>query len=182
MAAVLAACEHCSAAAQFTVLCAVSEAAHHEEAPAAYPPACYAAVAAAWQQRLNEQRLPAGLGPCSLVIRHLPLLLCPLTSSAFVLPAASAAACLPRAGQFAAGYSTSAAAATVDSDEDQPHVAAQAAPPAKAAAARGSGRGSGSGSASGAPTAGLSLLAHALVDAAATLGYRPEAFSLGPCR
>ncbi|KAI7845287.1 hypothetical protein COHA_001130 [Chlorella ohadii] len=181
--AVLAACEHCSAAAQFTVLCAVSEAAHHEEAPAAYPPACYAAVAATWQQRLNEQRLPAGLGPCSLVIRHLPLLLCPLTNSAFVLPAASAAARLPRAGQFAAGYSTSAAAAAENSDEDQPHLSAQAAQPAKGAAGRGSGRGSGSGSrgASGAPAAGLALLAHALVDAAATLGYRPEAFSLGPC-
>ncbi len=183
-AVVLAACEHCSSTAQFTVLCAVGEAAHHEEAPAAYPPACYAAVAAAWQQRLNEQRLAAGLGPCSLIIRHLPLLLCPLTSSAFVLPAASAAARLPRAGQFAAGYSTSAAAAAADSDEDQPHSSGQAAPPAKAAAGRGSGRGSGSGSdgASGAPAAGLSLLAHALVDAAATLGYRPEAFSLGPCR
>lgn len=177
-AAVLAACESCSAAAQFTVLCAVSEAAHHDESPAAYPPACYAAVAASWQQRLNERRLTAGLGPCSLVVRHLPLLLCPLTSSAFVLPAGSAAARLPRAGRFAAGYSTSAAAAAADSDDDEPHLAAKAASPG----ARGSGSGSHSGGASGAPTSGLGLLAHALVDAAATLGYRPEAFSLGPCR
>lgn len=177
-AAVLAACERCPAAAQFTVLCAVSEAAHHEESPAAYPPACYAAVAAAWQQRVNERRLPTGLGPCSLIIRHCPLLLCPLTSSAFVLPAGSSAARLPRAGRFAAGYSTSATAAAADSDDDAPHSAAQAVSPAKGAA----GRGSGSGGAPGPPAAGLSLLAHALVDAAATLGYRPEAFSLGPCR
>lgn len=170
-AALLAACEQCPAAAQFTVLCCVSEAAHHDEAPAAYPSGCYAALAAAWQHRLNERRRAAGGGPCSLAIRHCPVLLCPLTSTAFVLPPSSAAAALPHVGQLAAGFSPSVAAAAADSDEDEPQPAYVAAP------ARGSGSGGG-----GVPAAGLSLLAHALVDAAAVLGCRPEAFSLGPCR
>lgn len=168
----LAACQACAAAAQFTVLCAVSAAAHHDEQPSSYGAACFGGLAAAWQRQLNEQRRAAGQGPCSLAILHCPLLLCPLSNTAFVLPAASAAAALPRVGKEPAGYSTSAPAAAGDSDDEHPG------PPPPSAAAASSGRHS---SGSGAPAAGLSLLAHALMDAAAVLGCRPEAFSLGPC-
>lgn len=163
-AAVLAACRQCAGAAQFTVLSGASEAAHHDEAPSTYGAACFAATAAGWQQALNAERRSAGLGPCSLALLHCPLLLCPVSAAAFVLPTASAAAALPHAGHFAAGYSTSAAAADSD-DDDQPAAAA--------AAAHGGG--------GAAPASGLALLAHSLVAAMAALGHRPEAFALGPC-
>lgn len=170
-ALVLAACQHCAGVSQFTVLSAVSESAHHDETPALYGPSCFTATAASWQQQLNAARHAAGQGPCSLAILHCPLLLCPLSSSAFVLPAATAAAVLPRAGRLAAGYCTSAAAAAADAGSDDDEH-----PPAAASRSN-----QGSGSGSGAPAAGLSLLAHALVAVSASLGYRPEAFSLGPC-
>jgi hypothetical protein len=182
-AAVLASCQLHAAAAQFTVLCCVSQPAHHDEAPALYGSSCYAPVGAAWQRQLNEQRLAAGAGPCSLAIVPCPLLLCPLSSNAFVLPAAAAAASLPHAGRLAAGFSTTpAAAAAADSDEDEqpPAAAAAAARAGRAGSSAGGAAGPG-GSGSGAPASGLALLAHALVGATAALGHRPEAFSLGPC-
>ncbi|KAL4437281.1 hypothetical protein ABPG75_004420 [Micractinium tetrahymenae] len=185
-AAVLAACQACAAAAQFTVLCSVSEAAHHDELPAAYGPHCYASVAAAWQAQLNAARLAAGGGPCSLAVLHCPLLLCPLSSAAFVLPASSAAAILPRAGSLPAGYATSAAAAAGDeSDDEQQQHPQRGSRPASSSGGAGSNpprpRSSGGGGAFSSPSSGLSLLAHALVDITAALGLRPEVFSLGPC-
>ncbi len=188
-AAVLAACHACAAAAQFTVLCAASEAAHHDELPAAYGPHCYASIHAAWQAQLNAARLAAGTGPCSLAVLHCPLPLCPLSSAAFVLPSGSAAAALPRVGPLPAGYATSAAAAT-GNDSDDEQQAQQQQQQQQLGSRPGSRRsGSAAGSASGArsssascpPSSGLSLLAHALVDITAALGYPPEAFSLGPC-
>ena len=174
-AAVLAACQLHAAAAQFTVLCCVSQAAHHDEAPALYGSSCYASVGCAWQRQLNEQRLAAGAGPCSLAIVHCPLLLCPLSSNAFVLPEAASAASLPHAGRLAAGFSTTAAAAAAaDSDDDEQPAAARGGRAGSSASGPG-------GSGSGAPASGLALLAHALVGATAALGHRPEAFSLGPC-
>lgn len=158
-AAVLAACHACSAAAQFTVLCSASEAAHADEG---YGPHSYASVAAAWQQQLNERRRAAGGGPCSLAIHHCPLLMCPLSSSAFVLPAAAACVTRPRAGRLAAGFSAQVLADSDDADADEGGPAAAA-------------------GAAGAGAHGLSLLAHALVNVTSLLGYRPEAFSLGPC-
>jgi hypothetical protein len=187
-AAVLAACQLHAAAAQFTVLCSVSQPAHHDEGPARYGSSCYTSVGAAWQRQLNEQRLAAGTGPCSLAIVHCPLLLCTLSSNAFVLPAAAAAASLPHVGRLSAGFSTTAAAAAAaDSDEeDQPSTttatAAAAARGGRAASSSGGTPAAGpGGSGSGAPASGLALLAHALVGATAALGHRPEAFSLGPC-
>ncbi|EFN52991.1 expressed protein [Chlorella variabilis] len=170
--AVLAACSLHAAAAQFTVLCSSSQAAHHDELPARYGGSCFAALGAAWQQQLNEGRRAAGQGPCSLALAYCPMLLCPLSGTAFVLAAASAAATLPRAGRLAAGYSTSAAAAAADdSDEEGPR-------PAEAPGRR---SGSAGAAAGGSPASGLHLLAHTLTGVAAVLGYRPEAFALGPC-
>ncbi|PSC73797.1 sec1 family domain-containing MIP3 [Micractinium conductrix] len=174
-AAVLAACGMHPAAAQFTLLCAASEAAHHDEAPAVYGPRCFAATSAAWQQQVNASRLAAGHGPCSLAIQPCPLLcLVPLTSAAFVLPAASAAAALPRAGRLPAGYSTAAAAAAAEEEDKGPSSGAAASSTGQGPQPRGGGGGA-------APTTGFALLAHALVGTLSALGYRPEAFSLGPC-
>ncbi|KAL4439460.1 hypothetical protein ABPG77_008789 [Micractinium sp. CCAP 211/92] len=188
-AVVLAACHACAAAAQFTVLCAASEAAHHDELPAAYGPHCYASIHAAWQAQLNAARLAAGTGPCSLAVLHCPLPLCPLSSAAFVLPAGSAAAALPRVGPLPAGYANSAAAATGNDSDDEQQAQQQqqqqqlgSRPGSRrTGSAAGSASGARSSSASSPPSSGLSLLAHALVDITAALGYRPEAFSLGPC-
>lgn len=184
-AAVLAACHACAAAAQFTVLCAVSEAAHHEELPAAYGPQCFSSVAAAWQAQLNAARLAADRGPCSLAVLHCPLLLCPLSSAAFVLPASSSAAALPRSGPLPAGYATSAAAtADDDSDDEQQQQQQRGSRPGSSRSGGVGGTPPGArGAAPASPpaTSGLALLAHALVDVIAALGHRPEAFSLGPC-
>lgn len=183
----LAACLACAAAAQFTVLCAVSASAHHDEHPAAYGPHCFSAVAASWQAQLNAARLAVDQGPCSLAVLHCPLLLCPLTSAAFVLPAGSAAAAAPRAGPLLAGYATSAAAAEGDDSDDEGklqgnrHGSSSSGGGGTVGGTPSRARSSAGVGASPAPASGLALLAHALSDVVASLGFRPEAFSLGPC-
>jgi hypothetical protein len=181
-AAVLAACALHTAAAQFTVLCAASQAAHHDELPAWYGSSCYSATCTAWQQQLNYARRAAGQGPCSLSLLYCPLLLCPLSSTAFVLPPSAAAAALPRIGAVPAGFSTRpATAAADDSDDDVPTHKEPS--PGRRGGGGGGGNGSGSGKTSQAaagPTTGVALLAHSLSGVAALLGFRAEAFAVGP--
>jgi hypothetical protein len=168
-----------SSAAQFVVLCTLTEAAHHDELPALYSSNCFAEVAASWQERLNEARRQQGHGPCSMTVLYSLPLLCPLAANAFVLPAASAAAAVPRAGQLAAGFCASSIATASDDESDEE-------PAPRAASSRRSGhsaerRSKGGGGATAAPPAtGVPLLAHAAAGFMAALGLRPEAFSLGP--
>eukprot|EP00887_Chlorella_sp_A99_P001780 scaffold19.g1780.t1 len=177
-ALLLAACAAAQQAAQFTVCCALSEAAHHDEQPSIYSPACFADAAARMQQQLNAGRLAVGAGPCSVAVQHLPLLVCPVTPAAFVLPAGSAAAALPRLGPWPAGWDTALPrGAGSDSDDEGG--------PQQASAARRRASGPAAGqqaapAATGGGTAGLALLAHVLTQAAAQLDLRLEAFSCGP--
>ena len=174
----LHACGAARQAAQFTILSAVSEAAHHDEQPSAYSPSCFAEAAARMQQHLNTARLSDGVGPCSVAVLHFPpLLLCPVLPSAFVFPATSAAALRPRMGAWPAGWAT-APPQGLDSDsegEDAAHPA-----PASAAGVLGAGCGGTAGLSSASSGEGLALLAHTLVQLAAVLGLRLEAFSCGP--
>ncbi|KAL4855871.1 Sec1 family domain-containing protein MIP3 [Chlorella vulgaris] len=180
-AAVLAACALHTAAAQFTVLCAASQAAHHDELPAWYRTSCYSATCTAWQQQLNDARRAAGQGPCSLSLLYCPLLLCPLSSTAFVLPPSAAAAVLPRVGAVPAGFSPRPATAAADDSDDDAPTHKEPLPGRRGGGGGGGGNGSGKTSqAAAGPTTGVALLAHSLSGVAALLGFRAEAFAVGP--
>jgi hypothetical protein len=101
-AAVLAACAANLQAHSFVVLSTLSEAAHKDEDPQLYSSSCFADVAARWERRVESQPQRQGR-PCQISIRACPLLACPLTSNAFVLPAAAAAAVDATTGGYAAG-------------------------------------------------------------------------------
>jgi hypothetical protein len=142
-----------------TVVCSVSEAAHHDELPGLYGPAAYTECAARLRRALQAAAPQAP--PPNVSVKFAPLGLLPISDSFFVLPAAAPAAAGARAGGRPLGYGTEAHAADSDSDDEQ--GGAGAAPGAQRERAQ-----------------GVSLLAHALAHAAAALGCRAEAFCLGP--
>ncbi|KAF5833671.1 hypothetical protein DUNSADRAFT_9942 [Dunaliella salina] len=119
------------------------------------------------QQASHDAASPQPPNPLSVEVRALPLCICALDRSSFVLPAKGAAAMQARVGGTAAGFArpqTSGSDLAGDGHEDDREDEGQIGEGA-------SNNGSGSG--------GLSLLAHELVGLAAQLGMQLETFSVG---
>lgn len=149
----------CRAAMAYTsralIACAVSEAAHHDEAPSQYSPTCYADFcSAAWHQLQPRATF-------DIMVKCCPILTIPLGDLAFVLPAASAASTAATSSGRPLGYVPIVHTAA-DSDDDEEAIP---------------GRHSQQGIEK---SHGVAVLAHALASIAAALGVRPEAFCLGP--
>lgn len=148
---------------RYIVASSISEAAHHDEAATLYGPACYSDWAARLRHRLASLALGSPVPDITIKFAALTLIL--ISDTAFVLPAAGAAPSAALAGGSALGFSGEVAAGNSD-DEDEVPV-------------HPSHRQIKGGAASDAAT-GVAVLAHALAQAAAVLGVRPEAFCLGP--
>ena len=158
-------------AARLTVCCAVSELAHAQQRGVELGVEAYSEYADILKQDLAQARAAAaarngggggdsgqaaaaaGAALPAIAVRFAPLHMVALDATTFVLPAAGAAAGMATAAGRAAGFGPA----------DQPDADGDDADDGALGVA-----------------GGLSLLAHALVGAAAQLGARVEPFALGP--
>lgn len=135
-------------AEQCTIVSALSEEVHIEELPNVYAAGCFEVL---------RERLMAEHPSCRTAVHHVPLMLCPITPTVFVLPASSAFSRFPNAGGVPAGWATIVASAVE-----------REAPPSSSLSVKGP------------QTAGPYLLARALTQTAAALGHGVECYSSGP--
>jgi len=161
--------------AAVTVACAISEQAHHDEAPSIYTSSCYSDFCSNMRHRLGTSSILAGSHVPEIRVTFAPLVLIPIGDATFVLPAAGAAPSAGVAGGYALGYGGVIASMDSDGEEEGEEEGAEL----EESWEQGRLLGINKPSLKLKPR-GVAVLAHTLAHVAAALGVRPEAFCLGP--